>query len=89
MANLNITTKTYFKNGEFHYSIVSLSIPDEAAKIISGAWPFLSKKSCGLTKNQSADCFIEMNGNLIAESINIPTTDTIYGQYVIVEDEDL
>ena len=72
-AKIQVTVKTYFKDGHFRNNRVELTIPEEAAKMISNAWSTLSKESSFLAKNQSADCFVEVGGEVVAGISQMPT----------------
>lgn len=76
-AKIQVTVKTYFKDGHFRNNRVELTIPEEAAKMISNAWSTLSKESSFLAKNQSADCFVEVGGEVVAGISQMPTRHTV------------
>lgn len=77
VANIRVTVKTYFKDGHCRNNTVELTIPEEAAKMISDAWPTTSKESSFLAKNQSAECFIEIGGEVVAGISGMPTRNTV------------
>ena len=77
VANITVTVKTYFKDGHYRNNTVELTIPEEAAKMISDAWSTLTKESSFLAKNQSADCFVEVDGEVAAGISQMPTRHTV------------